>query len=223
MPSKVQLWGLVEYKPQWSITIQGWLFIGVLLLSLIGVILTQIQPFLAYNTPLKQADALIVEGWVPDNVIAKAMEEFQRGNYRVLITTGLPISRGSYLSKYNNFAEIAAATLIALGLEEDKIKVIPAPEVEKDRTAASAMAVYDWIENSDLKIASINLYSYDVHTRRSWIIFKETLEPNIKVGAIAEPSKDYDPKQWWKYSNGARAMISETIGYVYVKLKDWNN
>jgi hypothetical protein len=212
-----KIWGLIEYKPQWTLTFQGFLVMFLTIVGIIGVFLSQIQPFLAYSSPIK-ADALVVEGWINDDGLKAAIAEFQQGHYQLLITTGSPLSKGYYLAQYKNFAELSAATAIALGFAPDQLVSIPTPKVKSDRTAASAATVKKWLSTSDTNIRSINLYSSDVHTRRSWLIFKRILAPDIQVGAIAYPSPDYDPKHWWTSSEGVRTVISETIAYLYARL-----
>ncbi|NET82922.1 MAG: YdcF family protein [Moorea sp. SIO1F2] len=182
--------------------------------------LTHIHPFLSIKSPIN-ADALVVEGWLPDYALKGAMEEFDRGNYQKLITTGPPLRKGYYLSHYKTYAELTAATCIALGVEPDKLVAVPAPDVNVNRTLASAQALREWLLTSDESIKSINLYSFDVHTRRSWLIFKQVLAPEFKVGAIAANSLDYEPKQWWVSSQGVRSIMSETIAYIYAQVVSW--
>jgi len=70
-------------------------------------------------------------------------------------------------------------------------------------------------------VKSINLVTFDVHARRSWIIFKQTLAPEIQVGVIATESLSYNPKHWWTSSEGVRSIIAETIAYIYARFVDW--
>ena len=195
----------------------------MLLLTVAGIVLfvTQVHSFLAYSKPIK-ADALVVEGWLRDEALLGALVEFNRGNYQLLITTGLPLPKGTYLSQYKTTAELTAATLMALGFDRSKLIVVPAPKALRDRTEASAVALRQWLGETGKPIYSINLYSQGVHTRRSWLLFKRVLEPEVKVGAIANPTADYDPRSWWTTSTGARSVISETIAYLYSKLFRWS-
>ncbi len=87
----------------------------------------------------------------------------------------------------------------------------------KDRTYASAVTFRQWLLNSNLKVQSINLYTFDVHARRSWLIFKEVLAPKIKTGVIAVKTRDYEPNNWWSSSEGVRSVISEAIAYIYAR------
>ncbi|MGK7875035.1 MAG: YdcF family protein [Xenococcaceae cyanobacterium] len=217
-----KLWGLIEYKSLWTLTIRGWILILLWMIALMIAILTQIQPFLAFSAPIK-ADALVVEGWVEDDAIKGAIAEFERGDYKILITTGTPLSRGYYLAEYKNFAELTAATFIALGFDPDKLIAVPAPKVKRNRTVTSAVALREWLSTADVQIQSINVYSSDVHTRRSWLLFKRVLAGEIEVGAIAYPPLNYDPKYWWTSSEGVRLVISETIAYLYARLINWRN
>jgi hypothetical protein len=37
------------------------------------------------------------------------------------------------------------------------------------------------------------------------------------VGIIAVANPDYNPTQWWRYSDGVREVIGESIAYIYAK------
>ncbi|MGB7445181.1 MAG: ElyC/SanA/YdcF family protein [Coleofasciculaceae cyanobacterium] len=213
---------LVNRQEQWVLTFQGWLVTIVFVIACGLFVLTSIHQFLAPNSPL-EADVLVVEGWMPDHAIKQAIREFENGGYQKLITTGLPLSKGYYLAQYKNSAELSAATLVTLGFNPDKLVAVPGPEVMRNRTFASAQALRQWIDKSDLKIQSINLYSLDVHTRRSWLVFRKVLAPDIKVGVIAVQPLTYEPKRWWIYSEGVRSIIGETIAYIYARFVDWRS
>lgn len=211
---------LIHRQEVWVLTIQGWLVALTGIAAFLLFLLARIYPFLAFNCPI-QANVLVVEGWMPDYALKQAMSEFERGGYQKLITTGSPIRHGFYLVPYRNFAELSAATLIALGFDRDKLITVPSPEVERNRTLASAIALRQWIADSGVKIESANLFSLDVHARRSWLSLKRALSPEIKVGVIAVEAIDYDKKKWWLYSSGVRSIISETIAYLYARFVDW--
>jgi hypothetical protein len=215
-----KIWWLIEYKPRWGLTIQGWLLILLLTSTAILLIGSKLQHFLAYSAPVK-AEVLVVEGWIDDEGLLGASAEFQQKNYQFLITTGTPLTRGAYLSEYKSFAQLSAATLISLGFDGDKLIIIPTPAVKKDRTLAGAIAVKQWLENNNVKITGMNIYSDDVHTRRTWLLFRKAIPPNIQVGAIAHPSIRYDAKSWWTSSEGVRKVLSELLAYCYVKFFNW--
>ncbi|MFW9260945.1 cytosine deaminase [Nostoc sp. KVJ20] len=212
---------LIKRQEMWTLTAQGWAIAIALIAYLIFFTITHVHSFLAVTSPIKSAQALIVEGWLPDYAIEEALAEFQNGSYSQIITTGGTLGKGSYLTGYKNFAEVTAATFIKLGLETEKVVAVPTPFVVKDRSYASAAEFYRWLSNSNLQIESINLFSLDVHTRRSWLIFKKLLNPDIKVGVIAAKTQDYDPEKWWDSSAGVRTIIDEGIAYVYARFLNW--
>ncbi len=213
---------LIRRKEVRALTAWGWGMALFCLSSLAVFAFSNIYPFLAVNSPIA-ADVLVVEGWVPDRVLEAALAEFRRGSYQKLIATGLPLSLGYHLSEYKSFAELAAATLMALGLEKEHVVAVPAPNSLQNRTYTAAVALKQWLLTSDLKVSAINLYTLGPHARRSQFIFKKVLAPDISVGAIAAEPLDYNSQTWWKSSEGVRTVIFETIAYIYARFVNWKN
>jgi uncharacterized SAM-binding protein YcdF (DUF218 family) len=218
---KFPIMRLFRRKSLWMPTSLGWGIIIAVLAVMTSLIFMHIHPFLAITSPLKQADFLVVEGWIPDYAIKQAATEYQEKSYRQIITTGVPLEKGSYLLEYKNYAEIAALTLKNIGLESEKIVAVASPEVKKDRTYASAIALRQWLEKSNSPMAAINLFTHDTHARRSWLIFQKALSPKIKVGIISSAPQNYDPNKWWTYSAGVRSIINEIVAYVYAVVVSW--
>ncbi|AVH65009.1 cytosine deaminase [Nostoc sp. 'Peltigera membranacea cyanobiont' 213] len=212
---------LIKRQEMWTLTAQGWAIAIALIAYLIFFTITHVHSFLAVTSPIKSAEILVVEGWLPDYAIQQALTEFKNGSYRLVITTGGSIEKGNYLSEYKNFAEVSAATFEKLGLESEKVVAVPTPMVIKDRSYASAAEFDRWLSNSNLKLQSINLFSLDVHTRRSWLLFRKLLSPKVKVGAIAAETQDYDPNKWWDSSQGVRTIIDEGVAYIYARFLNW--
>lgn len=212
-----KLWGILEYKPQWTLSIRGWLFLLISCLVIFILILTKLQPFLVVSQPIS-AQILVVEGWLDEYAMKAAKTEFEQGKYELILTTGEVVGEGSLLEKYESYAGLAAAVLTNLGVNPEKIVTIPTPRLKKDRTAASALAVKNWLLGSALPIKNINLYSYDAHSRRSWFIYSRVLHPQFKVGILAYQSPFYDPAKWWATSEGFRSVLSEAIAYLYAVL-----
>lgn len=204
-------------RQRWVLTAQGWLIVLFSLVLVMTGIFFNLYPFLAVNAPV-QADALVVEGWLQDESLKAAMTEFRSQPYKLLITTGGRLPVGFYLAKYKTYAEISAATLVALGLEQEKLVAVPANRVTRDRTNAAAIAVKQWLDRDRPDIRSINLWTQGPHARRSWLLYRKTLEPTIKVGIIPTPDPEYDPQRWWTSSAGTRTVISELIAYLYARL-----
>lgn len=68
------------------------LIVALLLLAALTILfLINVHGFLSLNRKI-DAEVLIVEGFLPDQALAMAVEEYNRGNYRFVITTGIPLA-----------------------------------------------------------------------------------------------------------------------------------
>ncbi len=211
---------LIYRQEIWLPTAQGWLAITVFVAAVMLFLQTHLYSFLALTRPIK-ADVLVIEGWMQDDAFKDVIAEFERGDYQKLITIGPALHEGYHLAIYKNFAERGAAVLIKLGFDPDKVIAVPTPYVHTNRTYASAVALRQWILNSDLKVKSLNLYTFDVHSRRNWLIFKKTFAPEMKVGVIALEPMGYAPERWWNSSTGVKSVIFETVAYIYARFVNW--
>lgn len=205
---------LVCRRERWVLTAQGWLLAIVALLTLLFGGLANLEPFLATNAPIP-AEVLVVEGWIADENVKQAIEEFQSHPYQKLVTTGGPLQVGFYLAEYKTFANLCAATLLKLNFSPDRLVAVPADFVVKDRTYASAIAFKQWLARSGLEIRAVNILTVGVHARRTQLLYKKALEPDVQVGILSTLDLDYDARRWWASSAGVRTVLSEAIGYLY--------
>ena len=100
-------------------------------------------------------------------------------------------------------------------------QAVPAYTSDRDRTYTSARALANWFSDHRPRVRAINVLTESVHARRTRLLFETALGDRIKVGIIAVGNPDYDAKHWWRYSEGVRDVISESIAYVYAKLFFW--
>ena len=210
--------GLLTRSERWHLSARAWLLlIAVIILSAVLVRLTA-YPFLALNRPVS-ADVLVVEGWVHDFAIAGAVAEFRNGGYRTVFTTGGPVvGAGGYINDFNTYASVAAERLIAAGIPRDLVHIAPLRDGGRDRTYHSAVVLKQRLRDVSPPVTALNVVTENVHARRTLLLFKKALEPEINVGVIALGNPDYDPKCWWQYSEGVRDVIGESLAYVYAKL-----
>ena len=208
--------GLIKRRNVWLPTWRSWVILFLVVSASVIAGMYRIHAFLAVNQPLS-SDVMVVEGWLPDFALKKAVQTFKSQNYHLMAVTGGPIEAGHVLVKYKNYAKLAATILEQLGLDKSMIVVIPAPAVMKDRTYASAVAMKNWLTASQLSFKTINLVTLGLHARRSRLLFEQALGPGITVGIIALEDPRYDHRHWWKSSIGVRVTFSEIIAYVYVR------
>jgi hypothetical protein len=79
----------------------------------------------------------------------------------------------------------------------------------------------DWLRTNDPGEKCINVLTEDTHARRTRLLFQEALGKEPRVGIIAVPNPDYDANHWWRYSEGVRGVIDESIAYAYAKFFFW--
>lgn len=200
--------------PNLGLIVAVLMIVTLVTIAVIGLGIFNLHRFLARNSPVK-TDVLVVEGWIPDYAIAAAMKEFQNGEYKTLITIGAPMPRGAYLSSYKTFAELAAATLIALGFDQQKLQIVSTDFTPECRTQNAAIALKKHLEISNPHILSMNIFTFGPHARRTWLLFRRAFPDPMEVGIIAAQPLLYDAKSWWNSSEGVRTVVGELIAYLY--------
>jgi len=205
----------VERKTCLKLTWPGRFLLALILILLLFGGIRTLYPFLAATAPV-EAEILIVEGWLRDDDLKVALDEFRRGNYRVLITSGGSIRSGKHLYGLGSYAESAASVLGNMGADETKVHAVSAPDARKDRTYQAALAVGRWLKKNHRE-AAINVFTTGAHARRTQLIYDIALRGRHEVGVIANHSLDFDPERWWRSSAGVRSIIGELIAFVYAR------
>jgi len=201
--------------PTWRILLPSLVVAGSLALSLGHAM----HGFLSVSRPVT-ANVLVVEGWSPDYALEWAAQEFDRGHYDLLIAAGGPMERGSLVSGYRTYAEIAAATLSRLGIDPHRLATASAEATFRHRTYVSARSVRELIEGHSVKVRGLNLISLGPHARRSWTVYRKVLGDQCALGVVSVAPRDYDPTRWWASSEGVKSTIVEMLGWVYEGLFD---
>lgn len=173
--------------------------------------------FLSIHDPV-MSNVLVVEGWMPDYALSHAVETINDGGYGKVLTTGVPLDKGSMFSDYRNGAEFAAARLVYLGSDIGLIAAVPAPQVYRDRTWHMASAVQNWLSENGGLPESINLISIGTHARRSRMLYQRALGSSVEVGVIVIETRSFDIDNWWKTSAGVKTTIMEFIAYLYARV-----
>jgi hypothetical protein len=199
--------------PTW----RGWLLIALLLILLANLLVRVVHPFLAVNAPVR-GSILVVEGWASDAAMQAVIAEFKGNHYEKMFVTGGPLEQGAPLSEYKTYAELGAATLIKLGMPTNALQAVPAPRVNRDRTYTSAVTLRTWFAEHGMSPDKFDLMSGGPHARRSRLLFKKAFGRGVTIGVIALPATEYDPKHWWRSSQGFRVVTGEAIAYAYARL-----
>jgi uncharacterized SAM-binding protein YcdF (DUF218 family) len=216
-----RFYGLLLRKERWGLSWKGRLVTGLLIIGLATWFTYGVYPFLAV-THRVDTDALVVEGWVHPYAIRATIDEFKAGHYQRVFTTGGPIvGMGGYTNDHNTSASLGAGRLKAEGFSSDLIQMVPSRVAGCDRTYSAARALRDWFSEHHTAVHGINVVTEDVHAHRTRLLFQKALGGTVQVGVIAVPNPDYDAGHWWRYSEGVREVIGESIAYIYARLFFW--
>jgi hypothetical protein len=203
-------------KEIWVPTWKGWLALLLTVAALIWGAIRGAVPFLSPTEPTS-ARILVVEGWISEAGLERAIELDNQNHYAAIIAAGQPIEKGMDISHYEDYANLGASRLVAMGLKSTNIIKVPSPKSQKDRTYHSALKVREYLL-TDTRFRSIDLLSDSVHSRRSWYLYRRACEPEIKVGVISAKNPEFDAAHWWRSSNGVRIVLNESIAYLYARL-----
>ena len=213
-----RVWGFFVRKERWVLSWRGWLILALVGFCSAAFFMLNAQAFLAETHRVK-TNVLVVEGWIHPYAIRTATEEFKIGSYQRVFTTGGPaVGSGGYINDYNTSASVGAELLKSGGVPPELVQMVPSRVMARDRTYSSAVALRDWFRAHNMAVSGVNVVTEDVHGRRTRLLFEKALGNNVAVGVIAVPNPDYDARRWWRYSEGVKDVVSETVAYLYAKL-----
>jgi hypothetical protein len=210
----------IRRREIWLPTIWGWLALLLIGAATIVLVARSLHPFLAPNEPVG-ARMLVVEGWMEPEGLDQAIAAFRSGRYERVVTTGGPIEYWPGLHGPATFAERAADYLKQHGLADASVTAVPTPLSAHDRTFLSAVMVREWAKRSGLTLDALDVFSSGTHARRSGLLYRLAFGPSIEVGVFAARSSDYDANAWWRTSTGARDVLDQAIGLLWVKCFFW--
>jgi hypothetical protein len=213
--------GCIVRKERWGVSWAFCLVAASFLFLAVCLLIVNLHSFLAV-THRVDTKILVVEGWTDIYGVTAAVNEFKSGNYDHLLTTGGPVEgMGTSSAIYDTEAWQSAGSLRKAGLPANKVQSVPSVFVGRDRTYNSALALRAWLLTNAPAVDKINVLTEDAHARRTRLLFQEALGPDIQVGIISVPNPDYDATHWWRYSEGVREVIDESIAYLYSKFFFW--
>ena len=214
------LGGLLVRKECWTLSLKARILIFVAGLVAALVVVRFLYPFLAMTDKV-HGQYLVLEGWIPPGTLKYAVAEFKGGDYREILASGCVVRDRFNSDVKITYSEWAASDLRKLGVPAGSVQAIPCRNERRERTCSSTLAVKAWLDEHHLSVESLDLVTLGLHARRSRLLYEEAFGNKVKVGVIAIASPDYDVKRWWRYSEGVREVIGESIGYLYVKFLFW--
>lgn len=200
-----------QKKPRLSRRIK-WIAFTVMGAAALAFILF-VHPFLAV-TQRVDADILIVEGWIPHYMLPPTAEEFSRGNYTVLLVSGLENDPKAGQTDQVPDAARAAARLQELGVSPGDVLPCPAPFATWMRTSKTARAVRDKVAELGLKPKGINVVTAGPHARETWVAYQHAFGKDMPVGIISIPKTNYPANRWWLSRQGLIWVPKDFVAWL---------
>ena len=212
--------GLMRRRQLWFPTWYGWLLLLFLTVLAGYGVLHRIHPFLAPERAV-ESDILVVEGWVPDYALKRGLDLSVEQKSRYLLLTGGTVRGEVNPEPGDTYANMAMKRLKRIGGDLSHVHPVPSPEMTpepvRDRTYTSALAVKKWLEGQGKNVTSINVLTIGTHARRSRLLFQKAFGSEVEIGVIAVRGREYDPRVWWRYSEGVKEVLSEGAAYIYAR------
>lgn len=205
---------LLQRRTVWWPTWLGWCVIWVVLSAPILWSFLAGESFLSQTQRLPAAEILVVEGWIGREGVRAATTEFREHGYKYVATSGGP-TLGRWERERSNYAEMAGLELAQSGIPRDKIIVAPCKDTESRRTFESAAAVLRALTAAQLQPRALNVFTYGPHAGRSRLVYAKVFGPETDVGVIAWKPPEYGLEPWWRSSQRAKELLSESVGYIF--------
>jgi len=196
-------------------TLWGWLVLLLVFGGAAFALLRGLYPFLAVSEPVG-ASVLVVEGWLGQEELDRAIEVFRAGRYQRVVTTGGPLHSWPRSQPDSTYAHRAADYLRTHGLAAAPITPAPSPITRQDRTYHSALMVRAWAQRSGLVLAKLDVVTHGPHARRSRLLYEKAF-PTVQIGVIAVRPEEYDAERWWRSSTGALDVTEQALGLIWTK------
>jgi hypothetical protein len=113
-------------------------------------------------------------------------------------------------NNFTSYASKAKTELLRLGVDTTFLIAVPGVRTNINRTLASALAVRDWVNKTNIKITGINIFSYGMHARRSWMIYSKILGKSFNIGIVSLPDNLNQTRTEKTFET-----IRETLGIFY--------
>jgi DUF218 domain len=169
-------------------------------------------------TERSPAEILVVEGWIGREGVRAAAAEFEQHGYLYVVTTGGLTTGKGWEEGGWSYAEGAEHELVRDGVAKDLIIVASAKDAERQRTYECAVAVWRTLQAKGIQPKAINVFTFGAHARRSRLVFAKVYGPKTEVGVISWVPAGHLALPWWRSSERAREMMTETAGYLFEAL-----
>lgn len=207
---------LIQKKECYGLTWFGRLLTMLVIFVIFAVLFLRVPLWLSRSKPVN-GQLLVLDGVMSNYAIKEAIKLFEKGTYEKIVVTGVDFPTDSYLLDYKSMAEYTYANFLKLNFDSTKIYCLPSGKALKNRTYNSGTILKHWMQETNVPYTKIDILAVGCHSARSKYLFQLALGNAYEVGVVSVNSPSYSNARWWETSQGARVVISETIGFLYAK------
>jgi hypothetical protein len=215
----------MKNKPMTAIYSTGALLLLAGLYFLFCFLTNALAEFLNVDEPVREAEVLIVEGWLSAKFGESVKEEFQKGAYKYILIPGL----ANEINSKHDGKEITsgdtsgdaplAAALIQMGIDSSKIKIAEiSNSIKTHKTFTMAQAAGKWLQHNDPAVRRVNICTGRNHGRKTWCAYRKILGDTFHVGILTVPKESLPKHNWWTIRDGFRERLWSFANYLYAVL-----
>jgi hypothetical protein len=116
---------------------------------------------------------------------------------------------------FKSIAESTAYYLKCLGIPDSAIISLSSDYYDRNKTLSNARRVAGWIASSPFSESNLNIHTFDIHSRRTYLTFRKELDSSVRVGTIMSPNMVITDYNWRENRKGIRYVAAETAKYLY--------
>lgn len=90
-------------------------------------------------------------------------------------------------------------------------------QTASERTYTVALAAREKLKSMGIASGKVDVVCLGTHARRSQLLYRKAFQPGWNVGVISYRDGNYS-RQWWRSSEGARAVVYEMFAWLYCVL-----
>jgi hypothetical protein len=75
----------------------------------------------------------------------------------------------------------------------------------------------DWFDREGIAPLSLDVFTSDVHARRSHYLYQLALTERVQVGVVPSRTSELELERWWRSSSDAKRVAVEFVGWAMVR------
>jgi hypothetical protein len=135
-------------------------------------------------------------------------------NSGIFMDIGTPFGAERMNYTANSYSDFGANFFIGMGIDSTRVFPITNFFEQKRKTYGNALALKEWMVANKLEALKINIITTELHSRRTWLTYRQVLKGKAEVGVI--PVKDKFEEV--RGNSPKQTKAKETLAFAYYLL-----